>query len=126
MTDTKPPQGPTRTPAERERMYRWLYEMMLGCRWPMYGTEQWANSKRVQFDRLLAAFPQLWDSLSPDPAEQARREAEEDRRTVEHWRAYMAKSSMPYTISGPLLEVIDHMAARAKAGHMVLADREGE
>ena len=68
----------TRTPEERERMRGLMWRAL----YPSLG--QWAaggrdwNREREYLDRLLAAFPQLWDSLPPDPAETAQKEAEED------------------------------------------------
>ena len=111
-----------RTPAERERLVE-----ILDQRLPPMRPSLVAGALA---DALLAAGVTL-PPLPPDPAEQARREAEEDRKIVETYR------EAGFGAAEVLLRVIDRMAARAKAGHMVLAppaseasmvlaDREGE
>ena len=125
--------GADRTPEERERMMAWLYNSMH----PQYGWT--ALSEREQapwverFAGLLARCPALWDSLPPDEAETARKEAEEDGATVERsriaremWiRGGHQRDEYPLDV-GDLLDVIDRMTARAAAGYPVLTAPKGE
>lgn len=113
-----------RTPEERERLYKLIYETQYpdAFRWDgllPVARQGW----RAHLDRLLTAFPQLWDSLPPDPAEQARKEAEEDGRMVEAWRCLPGHYAMAIYKT---IELADRMTARAAAGYPVLIAPKGE
>lgn len=91
-----------RTPAERERLVE-----ILDQRLPPMRPSLVAGALA---DALLAAGVTL-PPLPPDPAEQARREAEEDRRTVESWRGPLRDG---YVLTVVALGIADRMAARAE------------
>lgn len=115
----------TRTPEERERMYALLFDTMCDEAYP-----RWVNQSetarhlwRGYCDRLLTAFPQLWDSLPPDPAETAREEAEEDGMMLAAWRAAPPR----YVLSvDTVARFIDRLVSRAAAGYPVLIAPKGE
>ena len=125
----------TRTPEERERMMALLFDTMCDEAYP-----RWVNQSetarhlwRGYCDRLLTAFPQLWDSLPPDPVEAARKEAEEDGRLlagIQEDYATWAKNGYErkyYPLwLGDALDIIGRMTARAAAGHPVLIAPKGE
>ena len=123
-----------RTPEERERMYALLWERSRPA------SEKWGTLHRTQracwvqyLDQWLAAFPQLWDSLPPDPAEQARKEAEEDGRLLAGiQKDYATWAENGYERKyyplwlGDALDIIGRMSARAAAGYPVLIAPKGE
>lgn len=107
-----------RTPEERERMYALLWGTAHVGRapWPR-GAGFSRPTYTEQFDRLLHSFPQLWDSLPPDPAETARKEAEEDGMMLAAWRAAPPR----YVLSvDTVARFIDRLVSRAAAGYPVL------
>ena len=121
--------GADRTPEERERMYALLWDRSRPA------SEKWGTLHRTQracwvqyLDQWLAAFPQLWDSLPPDPAEQARKEAEEDGEMVDDWRQFSQRHGDPLAREWARAAVglAERIAARAAAGYPVLIAPKGE
>lgn len=119
--------GADRTPEERERMYALLWETDAPL---CYGWQRLRDNVksglRTVYDRRLTAFPQLWDSLPPNPAEAARKEAEEDGNWVEMMRRDSHRRETHYILSAHMLNVVDRMTARAAAGYPVLIAPKGE
>lgn len=90
---------------------------------------------RTVYDRRLTAFPELWNHLPPDPAETARKEAEEDGVELEKFRIEQndllggrvgGNVSWHTWRAQRIFEIADRMSARAAAGYPVLIAPKGE
>lgn len=70
MTNTR-----DHTPEERERMVEFMWERLNpGRQWFFHK----CDVRRKDMNGLLTAFPQLWDSLPPDPVAEAKARAERE------------------------------------------------